>query len=69
MMPFLDGAGLAAAMQVDKALREIPLILMSAVPRSPARAAPHAAFLPKPFEYEQLLATVARLLGPDTGEE
>ena len=69
MLPFLDGAGLAAAMQADPALRDIPLILMSAVERNPARTAPHAAFLPKPFKYEQLLATVARVLGPDSREE
>ncbi len=69
MMPYLDGVGLAAAMQADPTLRDIPLVLMSAVERNPARAVPHAAFLPKPFEYERLVATVARLLGPDAGEE
>ena len=69
MMPFLDGAGLATAMHADPALRDIPLILMSAVHRSPALAVPHAAFLRKPFDYEQLLATVARVLGPDPGEQ
>lgn len=69
MMPFLDGAELATAMRADPALRDIPLILMSAVHRHPALTATHAAFLPKPFEYEQLVATVARLLGPDAGEE
>lgn len=66
MMPFLDGLGLAAAMHADPALRAIPLILMSALHRSPALAVPHAAFLRKPFEYQQLLATVARALGPDS---
>lgn len=64
MMPYLDGAGLAAAMRADPALRAIPLVLLSAAPAAAARAAPCAAFLPKPFDVAQVLATVARLLGP-----
>lgn len=64
MMPYLDGAGLAAAMRADPALRAIPLVLLSAAPGAAARAAPCAAFLPKPFDVEAVLATVARLLGP-----
>ena len=69
MMPHLDGAGLAAAMHADPALRDIPLVLMSAVHTPPDGAAPHAAFLPKPFDLDDLLATVARLLGPDAAGE
>ena len=65
MMPFLDGAGLAVAMRADPALRDIPLILMSAVHRSPALSVPHAAFLRKPFDLGQLLATVERVLDTD----
>jgi CheY-like chemotaxis protein len=69
MMPLLDGAGLAAAMHADPALRAIPLILMSALHRSPDGAVPHAAFLRKPFDYERLLATVARVLGQEAEEQ
>ena len=65
MMPFLDGWGLAAAMRADPALRDIPLIMMSAVHTLPDGAAHHAAFLAKPFDLDELLATVARQLGPD----
>jgi CheY-like chemotaxis protein len=65
LMPDVDGAGLAAAMHADPALHDIPLILMSAVHRAPAPMVPHDAFLRKPFDLEVLLATVARLLGPD----
>ena len=65
MMPFLDGWGLAAAMRADPALRDIPLIMMSAVHTLPDGAAHHAAFLPKPFDLGELLATVARVLGDE----
>ncbi len=67
MLPFLDGLGLARAMRADPALRAIPLILLSAAHGAAARAVPHAAFLAKPFDLERLLATIARLLGPDHG--
>ena len=62
MMPYLDGAGLAAAMRADPALRAIPLVLMSAAHAAAARGVPHAAFLPKPFDLDQLIRTVARLV-------
>ena len=65
MMPFLDGAGLAAAMRADPALRDIPLVLMSAAHAAAAQRAPHAAFLLKPFDVSVILATVTRLIGPD----
>ena len=65
MMPYLDGVGLARALAADPALRAIPLVLMSAGP-PPGDAAPHAAFLPKPFDLGKLLATVARALDEAT---
>jgi CheY-like chemotaxis protein len=64
MMPYLDGVGLAAAMWADPALRDIPLVLMSAA-HAADHAAPHAAFVPKPFDIQTVLATVARLVGPE----
>jgi CheY-like chemotaxis protein len=67
MLPYLDGLGLARAMQDDPALRAIPLVLMSAVHQPPDGVVPYAAFLAKPFDLDRLLATVARLLGPDVG--
>ena len=67
MLPFLDGAALARAMQADPALCAIPLVLMSAGHVAAVGVAPHAAFLRKPFDLEELLAIVGRLLGPDPG--
>ncbi len=67
MLPYLDGLALARAMHADPALRAIPLILMSAVHQPLDGVAAYAAFLPKPFDLDVLLATVARLLGPDHG--
>ncbi len=69
MLPHLDGLGLARAMQADPALRTIPLVLMSAVHQPRDGVPPYAAFLPKPFALDVLLATVARLLGPEPAEE
>jgi DNA-binding response OmpR family regulator len=65
LVALLDGMGLARAMHADSARRAIPLILMSAVHRTIEGVAHYAAFLPKPFNLDRLLATVARLLGPD----
>ena len=62
MMPHLDGRGLARTMHADPAHRAIPLVLLSAAGATVVRDAPHAAFLPKPFNLDALLATVARLL-------
>ena len=65
MMPHLDGLGLARAMGADPALRAIPLVLMSAVHPPTNGVARYAAFLPKPFDLDELLDTVGRLVGPD----
>lgn len=64
MMPIFDGIRLAQAMQREPAYRAIPLILASAVGAPKPGADYHyAAFISKPFDYDLLLATVARLLG------
>jgi CheY-like chemotaxis protein len=62
LMPGLDGAGLAAAMRADPALRDVPLVLVSALGESAVPGVPHAAFLRKPFDLVALRATVVRLL-------
>ena len=67
MLPHLDGLGLARAMHADPDLRAIPLILMSAVRPPLDGVARYAAFLPKPFDLDELLDTVARLVPPETG--
>ena len=68
MMPYLDGAGLATAMRADPALRDIPLVLMSAA-HAAARATPVAAFLPKLFDVREVLTTIERVLDPGRNGE
>lgn len=67
MMPYIDGRELARTMQTDMKYRDIPVVLMSAAPRSIMRGAPHAAFIAKPFEYREILDTVARVLAGRNG--
>ncbi len=62
MMPLLSGHELAQAMRADPALWGIPLILMSAAGARVVPTVPHAAYLPKPFDLDDLLATVERVL-------
>ncbi|MFY0527463.1 response regulator [Archangium gephyra] len=64
MMPVMDGRELLLALQGDAAHRDIPVLMMSAVPRSslPLDCQP-LAFLRKPFTIDRLLAEVNRLLG------
>lgn len=64
MMPIMDGPEMMKAMQLDPALRDIPVLMMSSVPRRnlPADCEP-AGFLRKPFELDALLSELTRLLG------
>jgi CheY-like chemotaxis protein len=64
MMPVMDGRELWLALQGDAAARDIPVLMMSAVPRAslPPDCKP-VAFLRKPFTIDRLLAEVNRLLG------
>lgn len=64
MMPAMDGRQLIAAMQGDPALREIPIVLMSAasLPRNLDEFAGIPVFR-KPFPIDALLAEISRLLG------
>ncbi len=62
MMPYIDGRELARVMQTDMEYRAIPVVLMSAASRAIVQGVPHAAFVSKPFEFEEILATVARVL-------
>ncbi|OJT19486.1 hypothetical protein BO221_34445 [Archangium sp. Cb G35] len=64
MMPVMDGREVLLALQRDEAARDIPVLLMSAVPRSslPLECKP-TAFLRKPFTIDRLLTEVGRLLG------
>jgi CheY-like chemotaxis protein len=64
MMPVMDGREVLLAMQAGAATRDIPVLMMSAVPRSslPPDCKP-TAFLRKPFTIDRLLVEVNRLLG------
>ena len=64
MMPGLDGQAAYLAMRGHPNGDSIPIVLMSAAV-DPARLDPGVrAFLPTPFDLEQLLELVARLVGP-----
>ena len=63
-MPVLDGFGVMARLRADPALCVIPVVAMSAN-ADPARAlaAGCRAFLPKPFDVDDLLAAVHAVVG------
>lgn len=63
MMPGLDGSELAAQMRARPATRAIPIVATSAAPGGERAMAPwSAAFVPKPFELDDLLEVIRRNL-------
>jgi CheY-like chemotaxis protein len=60
MMPRMDGWEFCRQRALDPVLGEIPVVVLSAVPRERIRV-PAAAVLSKPFDYDTLLSTVRRL--------
>lgn len=64
MMPVMDGREVLNVLRGDAAYRDIPVLMMSAMPRSslPLDCQP-TAFLRKPFTIDRLLVEVNRLLG------
>jgi CheY-like chemotaxis protein len=64
MLPVMDGREVLLALQGDAAYQDIPVIMISAIPRSSLpRDCKPTVFLRKPFEIDHLLAEVTRLLG------
>jgi CheY-like chemotaxis protein len=60
MMPVLDGWGFRVAQREDPALRDIPVIVMSAGAHAAAvEELGAAAFIRKPFSLDDLLALIA----------
>jgi DNA-binding response OmpR family regulator len=67
MMPILDGKTMLQRMRATEAHAQTPVILMSAVPEAVAFGAsgaprPYHAFLRKPFDLQDLIAVLTRLL-------
>jgi DNA-binding response OmpR family regulator len=62
MMPFLSGEQLAAQIRAEPNLHTVPIIFISAGAR-PRRLLDNMAFVPKPFDIDDMLATVETCLG------
>jgi CheY-like chemotaxis protein len=65
MMPHLSGLEVLRLLKSDSRLREVPVVVLSAVGASlkEARAIGCAAALPKPFDLEMLVDEIERHLG------
>lgn len=69
MLPGIDGYTLALKITENPATRHIPIVVLSGLEPSEGmfqRFAQVAAFIPKPFNPDQLLKTVERALAPKT---
>jgi len=64
MMPILDGNGVIKAIRSDNRMRDIPIILASALPEKTIRERcdGYTTFLRKPYKTEQLLEEIYKLL-------
>ena len=65
MMPVMDGREFLAVQQSDAALKEIPVVILSAHVDNARRVAEinAAAFLRKPIDLAELLSTLERFCG------
>lgn len=66
MMPGMDGIATASAFRADSALRELPLILLTAKSMDDRHEWLVNGILPKPFDPMTLGNDIARILGWDT---
>jgi DNA-binding response OmpR family regulator len=64
VMPGCDGGAVLAKLHADRVTARTPVVVMSALPdgAARARAAGADAFLPKPFDADQLAHAVATIL-------
>ena len=64
MMPILDGNGVIKAIRSDKRLRDIPIILASALPEMTIRECcdGFSTFLRKPYKIEELMEEISKLI-------
>jgi DNA-binding response OmpR family regulator len=67
LLPHKDGWEVVASMKADAKLRNVPIVVMSAVPpqSTSLQAQGVAATLPKPFTMEELLFVVTRFVQPE----
>ena len=66
MMPVLDGWELCRRMQADPRYQSIPVVLMSALRTAPElTGCRYSALLKKPFDLDEMLQTITRLLKPN----
>jgi CheY-like chemotaxis protein len=69
MMPVMNGIEVLRAMRDSNAQKDVPVLLMSAVPRSVATQGAEAlptsgwSFIRKPFEFNDLLEAIKRMIG------
>jgi two-component system response regulator VicR len=64
MMPVMDGMQMLATLRADPALKDLPVILMTAAPSGlTSDPAPYDALLVKPFDAARLLKTIRKVLG------
>jgi CheY-like chemotaxis protein len=70
MMPILDGSEVIKAIRSDQRLRDIPIILASALPEKTVRERcdGYTTFLRKPYKTEQLMETISKLLDHSSGK-
>jgi len=66
MMPVLDGREMRKTMKADPALKDIPVVLMSAAEEASTTNGIVGPFLSKPFDLENLLKIIEEQIGkPD----
>jgi CheY-like chemotaxis protein len=69
MMPILDGNGVIKAIRSDAKLRNVPIILASALPEQTIRQRcdGYNTFLRKPYRTEQLMEEISKLIAQSDG--
>ncbi len=69
MMPVLDGPGMYRSMQMDPALRKIPVVVMTSLDEGQVRQeyGPGVGYLRKPFSIVRVTQVVERMLGERGG--